>query len=89
MVGMGIGGVVVVLPRLLVVVVVVVVVVIVMGVVVLPQGNRHAVGLAGAGAFALAQVTAVGQAFDVVVMAVLGGAHLALKTQHLGPVLAQ
>lgn len=59
------------------------------GVLVVSQGNRHAVGLAGAGAFALAQVTAVGQAFDVVVMAVLGGAHLALKTQHLGPVLAQ
>ena len=60
-----------------------------MGVLVVSQGNRHAVGLAGAGAFALAQVTAVGQAFDVVVMAVLGGAHLALKTQHLGPVLAK
>jgi hypothetical protein len=37
------------------------------GVLVVSQGNRHAVGLAGAGAFALAQVTAVGQAFDVVV----------------------
>ena len=50
--------------------------------------NRHAIGLAGTGALALTEVTAVGEPFDVVMVAVLGRPNLSLKAQHLGPVLA-
>ena len=50
--------------------------------------NRHAIGLAGTGAFALTEVTAVGEPFNVVVVAVLGRPNLSLKAQHLGPVFA-
>ena len=51
--------------------------------------DRLAVGLAGAGAFALAQVAAIGEALHVVVVAVLGGAHLGFKAEHLGAVFAE
>ena len=50
--------------------------------------NRHAIGLAGTGALALTEVTAVGEPFDVVMVAVLGRPNLSLKAQHLGPVFA-
>ena len=51
--------------------------------------NRHAIGLAGTCALALTEVTAVGEPFNVVVVAVLGRPNLSLKAQHLGPVFAQ
>ena len=54
-----------------------------------PQGNRNAIGLAGAGALVVAEVAALAEAFDVVVVAVLGRAHFGFEAQHLGPVLAQ
>ena len=50
--------------------------------------NRHAIGLAGTGALALTEVTAVGEPFNVVMVAVLGRPNLSLKAQHLGPVFA-
>ena len=83
MVGMGIGGVV-----MAVVMAVAVVMARIVPMAVAPQGDRDAIGLAGAGAFVLAEITAFAEAFDVVVMAVLGGAHLQFEAQHLGPVLA-
>ena len=53
------------------------------------QGDGNAVGLTGAGAFALTQVTAVGQSFDVMVMAFLGQADFIFEAENLGPVFAQ
>ena len=53
------------------------------------QGQRHAIGLAGPRALALAEGAALHQTLHMVVMAVLGAAHLQLEPQHLGPVLAQ
>lgn len=52
------------------------------------ERQRHAVGLAGACALPFAQVAAFHQAFHMVVVALLGQAHLLFKAQHLGPVLA-
>ena len=51
--------------------------------------NRHAIGLAGTGALALTEVTAVGEPFNVVMVAVLGRPNLSLKAQHLGSVFAE
>jgi hypothetical protein len=53
------------------------------------KGQRHAIALAGPGAFALTEGAALHQALDMVVMAVLGPAHLLLKAQHLVAVLAK
>ena len=53
------------------------------------QGDGNAVGLTGAGAFPLTQVTAVGQSFDVMVMAFLGQADFIFEAENLGPVFAQ
>ena len=69
-------------------------VMLVMVVVVMPsplgaERQRNSVGLAGPGAFPLAQVTALGEPFHVVVVAVLGGSHLSLEAEHLGAVLAE
>ena len=71
-------------------VIVAVAVVVAVGVVmaVAAHWNRHAIGLAGTGALALTEVTAVGEPFDVVMVAVLGRPNLSLKAQHLGPVFA-
>ena len=51
--------------------------------------NRHAIGLAGTGALALTEITAVGEPLNVVMVAVLRRPNLSLKAQHLGPVFAQ
>ena len=64
-------------------------VVVVMGLMVGAQGDGNAVGLTGAGAFPLTQVTAVGQSFDVMVMAFLGQADFIFEAENLGPVFAQ
>lgn len=45
--------------------------------------------LAGAGAFGLAQLTALHQPLDVVVMTVLRGSHLLFEAQHLSAVFAE
>ena len=53
------------------------------------MGQRHAIGLAGPGAFVLAELAGLVEPFHVVVMAVLRRAHLGFKTQHLLAVFAQ
>ena len=66
---------------------------VVMGVVVaVPMaavGQRHAIGLAGPGAFVLAELAGLVEPFHVVVMAVLRRAHFGFKAQHLLAVFAQ
>ena len=66
---------------------------VVMGVVVAvpmaAMGQRHAIGLAGPGAFVLAELAGLVQPFHVVVMAVLRRAHFGFKAQHLLAVFAQ
>ena len=52
-------------------------------------GQGDAVRLAGAGALQIAEGAGFAQALHVVVMAALGGAHLQLKAEHLGPVFAE
>ena len=52
-------------------------------------GQGDAVRLAGAGALQVAEGAGFAEALHVVVVAALGGAHLQLKTEHLGPVFAQ
>jgi len=53
------------------------------------RGQGDAVRLAGAGALQVAEGAGFAEALHMVVMAALGGAHLQLKTEHLGPVFAQ
>ena len=53
------------------------------------MGQRHAIGLAGPGAFVLAELAGLVEPFHVVVMAVLRRAHLGFKAQHLLAVFAQ
>ncbi len=60
-----------------------------MAVVTRTERNRHAVGLAGPGALALAEGAALGQPFHVMVVAVLRRAHFGFESQHLRPVLAE
>lgn len=56
----------------------------------LGSGDRHLpILLTGAGAFALTQAAAIGEAFHMVVMAVLGRSDLSLKPKHLGTVFAE
>ncbi len=66
---------------------------VVMGVVVAvpmaAMGQRHAIGLAGPGAFVLAELAGLVEPFHVVVMAVLRRAHFGFKAQHLLAVFAQ
>ena len=66
---------------------------VVMGVVVAvpmaAMGQRHAIGLAGPGAFVLAELAGLVEPLHVVVMAVLRRAHLGFKAQHLLAVFAQ
>ena len=66
---------------------------VVMGVVVAvpmaAMGQRHAIGLAGPGAFVLAELAGLIEPLHVVVMAVLRRAHLGFKAQHLLAVFAQ
>ena len=52
------------------------------------ERQRHAIGLAGPRALPFTQVAAFDQALHVVVVALLGQAHLLLEAQHLSPVLA-
>ena len=52
-------------------------------------GQRHAIGLAGPGAFVLAELAGLVEPFHVVVMAVLRRAHFGFKAQHLLAVFAQ
>ncbi len=53
------------------------------------QGQGNTIGLAGARALPLAEGAALHQPFHVVMVAVLGGTHLLLEAEHMGPVLAQ
>ena len=53
------------------------------------MGQRHAIGLAGPGAFVLAELAGLVEPFHVVVMAVLRRAHFGFKAQHLLAVFAQ
>lgn len=62
---------------------------VVMGVAVMTERDRDAIGLASARAFVLAEGAALDQAFNVMVVAALRCADFRLKTQHLGAVLAQ
>ena len=57
--------------------------------VVMPQGDGDAVGLAGTGALELTEGAALNQPLDVVVVALLRGTHLGLKPEHLGAVLTE
>ena len=59
------------------------------GMVMAAHRDRHAIGLAGAGALPLAEGAALGEPLHMVMVAVLGSSHLGFKTQHLGPVLAK
>ena len=61
---------------------------VVMPVMVRTEGDGDAIGLAGPRAFPFTKVTPVRQPFNVVMMALLGQAHLILKTKHLSSVLA-
>ena len=49
----------------------------------------NAIGLAGPGAFVVAELAGLIEPFDMVVMAVLGSPHFRFKTQHLLAVLAE
>ena len=62
---------------------------VVMAVPMAAMGQRHPIGLAGPGAFVLAELAGLIESFHVVVMAVLRSAHLGFKTQHLLAVFAQ
>ena len=66
---------------------------VVMGVVVaMPMaamGQRHSIGLAGPGAFVLAELAGLIEAFHMVVMAVLRRANFGFKAQHLLAVFAE
>ena len=66
---------------------------VVMGVVVAvpmaAMGQRHTIGLAGPGAFVLAELAGLIEPLHMVVMAVLRRANLGFKTQHLLAVFAQ
>lgn len=53
------------------------------------QGNRHPIGLAGAGAFAFAQCAGFDQPLDMVVVTPLRITHLRFEAQHLRPVLTE
>ena len=53
------------------------------------QGNGDAIGLASPGAFVLAQRAGLNQPLHVVVVALLRGAHLGFKAEHLGAVFAE
>ena len=53
------------------------------------KGQRHAIGLAGAGALPFTEIATLRQALHVVVVTVLGGPHLGFKAEHLGSVLTQ
>ena len=59
------------------------------GAVVVTEGKRHPIGLAGSRALALAQIAAVCEALHVVMVAVLGRPHLRFKAEHLGAVFAE
>lgn len=52
------------------------------------EGQGHAIGLASPRALPFAEVAAFDQAFHMMVVALLGQAHLLLKAQHLSPVFA-
>ena len=91
MVGMGIGVVTMGVVMAVIVgmtVVVAMAVTVVVPVMVRTEGDGDAIGLTGPRAFPFAKITAVRQPFHVVVMALLGQAHLILKTKHLSSVLA-
>ena len=53
------------------------------------MGQRYTIGLAGPGAFVLAELAGLVEPLHVVVMAVLRRAHLGFKAQHLLAVFAQ
>ena len=53
------------------------------------MGQRHTIGLAGPGAFVLAELAGLVEPFHVVVMAVLRRAHFGFKAQNLLAVFAQ
>ena len=51
--------------------------------------QRHAIGLAGPGAFVFAELAGLIEAFHMVVMAVLRRANFGFKAQHLLAVFAE
>ena len=53
------------------------------------MGQRNAIGLAGPGAFVLAELAGLVEPLHVVVMAVLRRAYFGFKAQHLLAVFAQ
>ena len=53
------------------------------------MGQRHSIGLAGPGAFVLAELAGLIDAFHMVVMAVLRRANFGFKAQHLLAVFAE
>ena len=53
------------------------------------MGQRHSIGLAGPGAFVLAELAGLIEAFHMVVMAVLRRANFGFKAQHLLAVFAE
>jgi len=53
------------------------------------MGQRHSIGLAGPGAFVLAELAGLIEPFHMVVMAVLRRANFGFKAQHLLAVFAQ
>ena len=53
------------------------------------MGQRNSIGLAGPGAFVLAELAGLIESLHMVVMAVLRRANLGFKTQHLLAVFAQ
>ena len=53
------------------------------------MGQRHSIGLAGPGAFVLAELAGLIEAFHMVVMAVLGRANFGFKAQYLLAVFAE
>ena len=74
---------------IMLVVVIVVVVVVALAMAWATQRQGDTIGLAGARALPLTEGAALHQPFHVVMVAVLGGAHLLLETEHLGAVLAE
>ena len=53
------------------------------------MGGSHAVGLAGTGALQFTESAALGQAFNMVMVAFLNASDVLFEPQHLGSVLAQ
>ena len=58
-------------------------------VMILSVGDRYTIGLTGSCALVFTELTGLSQAFDVVMVTVLGSTNLRFKTEHLLAVFAQ